>query len=157
MRVIFTKGNEKHGYLKCIRSDGSTTEAQMPEQGVAPHDMIHLIVERTLNFSGAFYGQIKFGANINFTMEHNETSRSTYSKTETWQTESIVESIQSLLWSKSFEYADLLYLVEQTCTSRNIAMPVISENHFSTLKLKLLDLNMKWKSMSQGETISEQF
>lgn len=157
MEVVFTKGNGKYGYLKCVRSDASATATQMPEQGVAPHDMIHLIVERTFNFSGAFYGQIKAGANISFTMEHNETSLSTSDKTESWQTELIVESIQSLLWSGSFDYADLLYLVEQACSSRNIVTPVITEIHYSTLKAQLLALNMRWKNMSQGETITEHF
>ena len=157
MKVVFTKGSGKYGYLKCIRTDDSTTETQMPEQGIAPHDMIHFIVEKTLGFEGAFYGQLKAGANISFTMEHNETSRSAYNSIETWQTESIVESLQSLLWSSSFEYDDFSYLVNEACASRKLTKPVISEIAFNAIKEKLLTMNKQWQSLTKGESVCEVF
>lgn len=54
MQVIFTKGTQRYGQLRCVRMDGSATQTQMPEQGIAPHDMIHYVVEKRLHIQGAF-------------------------------------------------------------------------------------------------------
>lgn len=55
MQVIFTKGTQRYGQLRCVRMDGSATETKMPEQGIAPHDMIHYVVENGYRSKGPFF------------------------------------------------------------------------------------------------------
>ncbi|NQZ82090.1 MAG: cytoplasmic protein [Colwellia sp.] len=157
MEITFKKGSDRHGYLKCIRDDQTSTETKMPEQGIAPHDMIHFVVEKTLDIKGAFYGQLKAGANISFKLEHNELSRDIADKIDVWQTESMVESFQSLLWSGDMAFDSFNYLLQQTCENRNIPVPVVSEIQYRDLVLLLNQLNEQWKGVVIGQAITVKF
>lgn len=158
MEIIFTKGNAKYGHLKCVRNDGTFTETQMPEQGVAPHDMIHFVVEKYFAIKGAFYGQLKAGADISFKLEHNEVSREIANKIDVWQTESMVESLQSLLWSgEKPDYASFQYMTEQACLNRNMPVPKIEIDNFETMTNVLISLNNQWKLLEKGQYISIEF
>lgn len=158
MEIIFTKGNAKYGHLKCVRNDGTFTETQMPEQGIAPHDMIHFVVEKYFAIKGAFYGQLKAGADISFKLEHNEVSREIANKIDVWQTESMVESLQSLLWSGGKpDYANFQYMTEQSCLSRNMPVPKIEIDNFETMTNMLISLNNQWKLLEKGQYISVEF
>jgi hypothetical protein len=158
MEIIFTKGNAKYGHLKCVRNDGTFTETQMPEQGVAPHDMIHFVVEKYFAIKGAFYGQLKAGADISFKLEHNEVSREIANIIDVWQTESMVESLQSLLWSgEKPDYASFQYMTEQACLSRNMPLPKIEIDNFETMTNVLISLNNQWKLLEKGQYISVEF
>ena len=158
MEITFTKGAGRYSYLYCLRDDNSTTETKMPEQGIAPHDLIHYVVEKTLNIAGAFYGQLKAGANISFTLEHNELSREIADRTQVWQSEAMVESLQSLLWSNNHNSNDSFnnfnYLVTQACQQRNIVKPDINIEKFEQIILLLTSLNQQWQSLKKGENIS---
>lgn len=158
MEIIFTKGSAKYGHLKCVRHDGSFTQTHMPEQGVAPHDMIHYVVEKHFAIKGAFYGQLKAGADISFTLEHNELSKQVADKTDVWQTESMVESLQSLLWSGATpDFSGFSYMTEQACIGRNMPVPSISREQFNNMLNELVALNERWQQLAKGQYISLNF
>lgn len=158
MQVIFTKGTQRYGQLRCVRMDGSATQTQMPEQGIAPHDMIHYVVEKRLHIQGAFFSQVRAGADISFTLEHNETSRAIADKTEVWQTESIVETLQSLLWSgETPTYDGFIYLLEQACNSRGLAVPTVSQSDFEHILNEIMDLSIEWQGMGEGQSLTLKF
>lgn len=158
MEIVFTKESEKYGHLKCIRVDGSATETKMPEQGVAPHDMIHFVVEKSLSIEGAFYGQLKAGADISFKLEHNQLSREVADRVDVWQTESMVESLQSLLWSGGTpDFDSFVYMTEQACSTRNIPSPSVTPTQFEDMLSALLSLNEQWKALTRGQSISVTF
>ncbi|MCS6204837.1 cytoplasmic protein [Shewanella baltica] len=158
MQVIFTKGTQRYGQLRCVRMDGSATQTQMPEQGIAPHDMIHYVVEKRLHIQGAFFSQVRAGADISFALEHNETSRATADKTEVWQTESIVETLQSLLWSgETPTYDGFIYLLEQACNSRDLAVPTVSQSDFEHILNEIMELSIEWQGMGEGQSLTLKF
>ncbi|MCU7986600.1 MULTISPECIES: cytoplasmic protein [Shewanella] len=158
MQVIFTKGTQRYGQLRCVRMDGSATQTQMPEQGIAPHDMIHYVVEKRLHIQGAFFSQIRAGADISFTLEHNEISRAIADKTEVWQTESIVETLQSLLWSgETPTYDGFIYLLEQACSSRDLAVPTVNQTDFDHILNEIMDLSVEWQGMGEGQSLTLKF
>ena len=158
MEIIFTKGNGKYGHLKCVRQDGSVTETQMPEQGIAPHDMIHFAVEKYLKIKGAFYGQLKAGADINFKLEHNEISKDIACKLDVWHTESMVESQQSLLWSGDIpDFDSFMYMTEQACSSRDMPTPEVAYEQFIEMSEALKYLNTQWSQLNKGQQISVEF
>lgn len=157
MQVVFTKGDGLYGRLTCIRQDASRTETQMPEQGIAPHDMIHYVVEKTLAIPGAFYGQLKAGANISFTLEHNQLSRQIADKTQVWQTESMVESLQSLYWSQELNFEAFSYLLAQSCEQRGLVIPQVSEHEFEQMLASITQLSTQWQSIAAGQSITLAF
>ena len=158
MQVIFTKGSKQYGQLRCVRMDGSATQSQMPEQGIAPHDMIHYVVEKRLHMHGAFFSQIRAGANISFTLEHHAVSRVIADKTEVWQTESIVETLQSLLWANETPtYDGFRYLLEQACQSRELAVPNISQTDFEHIINEIMELTLEWQGMGEGQSLTLKF
>lgn len=157
MIIIFTKGDAKFSYLKCVRDDQTITETMMPEQGIMPHDMLHYIVEKQLALDYAFYGQLKAGANIDFKLKHNQLSQENIDKTESWQSECIVEALQSILWSGNFDYNSFTYLAEKACESRGIPMPKVSKGIFLFILHECYQLSQKWKRTSNGGTISVLF
>ncbi|MGI2069935.1 cytoplasmic protein [Shewanella baltica] len=158
MQVIFTKGTQRYGQLRCVRMDGSATQTQMPEQGIAPHDMIHYVVEKRLHIQGAFFSQVRAGADISFALEHNETSRAIADKTEVWQTESIVETLQSLLWSgETPTYDGFIYLLEQACNSRDLAVLTVSQSDFEHILNEIMELSIEWQGMGEGQSLTLKF
>lgn len=158
MQVIFTKGTQRYGQLRCVRMDGSATQTQMPEQGIAPHDMIHYVVEKRLHIQGAFFSQVRAGADISFALEHNEASRAIADKTEVWQTESIVETLQSLLWSgETPTYDGFIYLLEQACNSRGLAVPTVSQSDFEHILNEIMELSIEWQGMGEGQSLTLKF
>ena len=64
MLVRFTKNTPSApaDTLVCERPDGSTLQGTMPRQGILPHDAFHFVVETTLGWRDAFFGQIAAGA-----------------------------------------------------------------------------------------------
>lgn len=157
MRIVFTKGDAKYSYLKCIRDDDTSTASKMPEQGIIPHDMIHYIVEQNLAFHGAFFGQLKAGANIDFKLQHNQLAQEIIDKTESWQVESIVEALQALLWSCDFSYSSFIYLVSNACNMRGIPPPLVNTKHFLLILNECYQLSAVWKRTPEGGSISVNF
>ena len=157
MKILFTKHTSKYGKLECIRDDQSRTQTKMPEQGIAPHDLIHFVIEKTLDIKAAFYGQLKAGADISFKLEHNQISRKIADRVDVWQTEAMVESLQSMLWSKELEYQSFNYSTEQACILRNVPIPKITTEQFDEIKIFLTNLNHRWLQLNKNETITVQF
>lgn len=156
MIIIFTKGDAKYSYLKCIRDDQTITETMMPEQGIMPHDMLHYIVEKQLAFEHAFYGQLKAGADIDFKLKHNQLSQehTDIDQTESRQSECIVEALQSVLCSGNFDYDSFTYRAKRACEFRGIPMPNVNKSAFLFILNECYQLNQKWKRTSTGEAIS---
>ena len=52
MKILAKKmgKSDRHDRICCIRADGSVTEALMPRQGMAPHDLLHYLVETRMAF-----------------------------------------------------------------------------------------------------------
>jgi len=157
LNIIFRKQNNKYGQLECIRDDQSRTQTKMPEQGIAPHDLIHFVIEKTLDIKGAFYGQLKAGADISFKLDHNQASLEIANRVDVWQTEAMVESLQSMLWSKELNFDSFNYLTEQACILRKIPKLKVTTDEFNGIKALLTCLNNRWLKLNKNETITVKF
>ncbi len=64
MLVRFTKNppSAPADTFHCVRPDGTTTQGPMPRQGILPHEAFHFVVESTLGWRDAFFGQLARGA-----------------------------------------------------------------------------------------------
>jgi hypothetical protein len=117
MKLIAEKRGkaDKLDRLRYLRADASTTETAMPRQGILPHDLIHYVVETGLGLKHGFTGLVALGANASFVMEttHNPVGKDV--ETESIQVESIVEALQTQLWSGQFDIDDFTEGIRTAC------------------------------------------
>src|SRR3954465_7022268 len=101
MLVRFTKNDPTApaDSLTCVRPDGSTTGGEMPRQAILPHDAFHFVVETTLGWRDAFFGQIAGGASLDHVVAKLHGEKIDWSKNQrALQSESLVECLQAEQW-----------------------------------------------------------
>lgn len=112
---------EKYDHLRFLRSDGSTTECQLPRQGTLPHDLIHYVVESSLPLKNGFLSLVASGSDAEFVLKivHDRLNPSV--EAEAVQVESIVEALQTQLWAGAFDVDAFLEAAELAASSRGHA------------------------------------
>lgn len=87
----------------------------MPRQGILPHDLIHAVVESALGFSDGFIGLVAKGADIAPLAKDFHAYIDPLHRAQAAQAESVVEALQSQLWSGRFDLEAFRYGVRVTC------------------------------------------
>jgi len=120
MQLIAEKKSQSDKYdrLRFVRADGSSTECQMPRQGILPHDLVHYVVESALPLQHGFLSQLARGAEAQFVMEAVHDPANKDVETEAVQAEAIVEGLQSQLWSGAFDRDYFMDGAATACTAR---------------------------------------
>src|SRR6185503_19858306 len=106
---------DKHDHLRCVRAVGSATEVSMPRQGALPHDLVYALVETALGFSDGFMGLVARGAVIAFAENNFHEYVDPVRHAQDAQAESVVEALQTQLWSGAFDADAFAYGVETAC------------------------------------------
>ena len=148
MKLIAIKHSKSDRYdtLRCVRGDGSQTTAQMPRQGVLPHDLIHYVVEGALRLEHGFLGLVADGADISFAMETaHETSDASVGD-QAPQVEALVESLQAQVWAGAFDEAQFRAGVEGACAMRGRPLPDLSSLADGPMQLydEVIRLGRQW-------------
>jgi len=140
--------NEKYDQLRCVRRDGTVTTTMMPRQGVLPHDLIHYVVETTLDYQHGFLGMVAAGAEISFAMEQSHGALQAGLADQASQAESLVESLQAQLWSGSFDQAMFDAGLESACAMRGCAVPALQQaGGGAALCDAVLALSQRWQAL----------
>jgi len=158
MQLIAEKKSQSDKYdrLRFVRADGSSTECQMPRQGILPHDLVHYVVESALPLRHGFLSQLARGAEAQFVMAavHNHSNNEV--ETEAVQAEAIVEGLQAQLWSGGFDQDSFVEGAASACTARD--KPPFDFNKV-TLDLKEAlyergqELNQQWLATPCGSRL----
>src|SRR4051812_50069139 len=101
MHVRFTKNPAaaKADLLVCVRLDGTATKREMLRQGILPHDAFHFVVESTLGWRDALFGQVARGAALEHVAVKLHGVRIEGAKlTQGLQAESLIECLQAEQW-----------------------------------------------------------
>ncbi len=149
---------DKRDRLRYVRADGSTTETAMPRQGTLPHDLIHYVVETGLGLKNGFTGLVARGANATFAMETTHDPVGKNVETEAIQVESIVEALQTQLWSGQFDMDDFVEGMRTACLVRErpafeFSDPADGQRLFE----QALALNAEWMAVPFHGTLSLAF
>lgn len=149
MQLIAEKKSQtdKYDRLRFVRADGSSTECQMPRQGILPHDLIHYVVESALPLQHGFLSQLARGAEAQFVMEAVHDPRNQEVETEAVQAEAIVEGLQSQLWSGAFDRDYFMDGATTACTARGktpFDFSRVAQDLPETLFQRALELNQRW-------------
>lgn len=156
MKLIARKldAGGKYDRLRVLRDDGSETGCEMPRQSVLPHDLVHAVVESRLSLREGFLGLVGKGADIAFAEKNFRDYIDPVRHFEVAQAESVVEGLQTQLWSGVFDYAAFMAGAEGACTMRGVAMPAISEQDGQAMFDTALRLNADWRQVPvKGEFV----
>src|SRR5690606_12019463 len=101
MLVRFTKGPvaSRTDTLDCVRPDGSRTTATMARQGILPHEAIHFVVESTLRWHDAMFGELARGGTVEAINARLHGGQQQWTRnTQARQAESLVECLEAEQW-----------------------------------------------------------
>ena len=125
MQLIACKqaANAKYDRLRFIRANGTQAEIDMPRQGALPHDLVHYIVEDSLQLHGGFLSLVAAGAEPRFAMEATHDPQRRDIERSAFQAEAYVEALQTQLWAGAMDVDAFAYGVQTACEARAITPP----------------------------------
>ncbi|WP_229507185.1 hypothetical protein [Pseudoduganella rivuli] len=110
--------SDKYDFLRFVRNNGSTSAAQMPRQGILPHDLIHFVVESALPLRHGFLSQVARGADAEYVVRQVHSYDQATVDIEAAQVEAIVEGLQTQLWAGDFDNETFMAAAEAACAAR---------------------------------------
>lgn len=157
MNIAFKKREGRYSQLICIREDGSRSESLFPNIGPLPHDLIHYVVEKTLGLRKAFFGLVAGGAPIGYKHDHNRPLACEQDITENWQSESLVEALQSELLDCRSRDLDFQRLIQQYCQAHNVPVPDVSEEQLYSILNELDYYGRQWQQLGANHQLRVNF
>jgi len=142
-KLIFRKTGTKADEVEFVDAGKTLTKIMNPSQGILPHDLIHALVESILNVRG-FTDLIFEGQQPSYAMKADG---------EAWLAESMVESIQGMLWSGQLDYNQFNDWIRTICESRKVPAILIDSRKFSALNFAITEMSQKWKQLAPGESV----
>ena len=140
--------------LELHRGDGRIERLENPKQGLAPHDMIHVLVEQTLGFRQGFIGMVLSGLPMAMTDQPRERENAGLYGIEAKQSESLVECVQAALWESTPVLAnDFRAQLRITCTMRDVPAPRLADETIARLIDGVRRASDAWRTLAAGETM----
>ena len=144
MDICFTKGSGKYDEMRVTRDSGVSETIACPKQRIIPHDMVHYVVESTLQKRG-FLSRVRNGEAANFRMA---------AESESDGVERLVEAIQGDAWSGGNsapqEVLDL-YLV--TCVARECPPLPVGTADIDAIRATMQKLDAHWQALDVGQSM----
>ena len=160
MLVRFTKNapTTKADTLTCVRPDGTSTHCAMPRQGILPHDAFHFVVETTLGWRDAFFGQIARGASLDYLTTKLHDAKIDWSKNaQALQSESLVECLQADQWGGASDPATFAEVLIVTCRRRGVPPPDIDAEELASVRTALREFGAAWRPLNPGQSVERTF
>ena len=155
VRLRFIKQRSgKYDAVELHRGDGRVERLENPKQGLAPHDMIHVLVEQTLGLRQGFIGMVLSGLPMAMTDQPREREIAGLYGTEAKQSESLVECVQAAVWDSTPVSAE--YFREQaciTCAMRGISAPELDDETIARLIDRVRQASQAWRELAAGEAL----
>jgi hypothetical protein len=160
MLVRFTKGSSpgESDTLTCVRPDGSTTWAEMTRQGILPHDAFHFVIENTLGWRDAFFGQVAQGGSIEAVTAKLHGKQAAWSKMpQAFQAESLIECLEADQWNGAADPAEFAQKLILACRRRGVAPPDINPEELSHVRAALREFGAAWRPLTPGASLERTF
>ncbi len=160
MRVRFLKNPPaaKLDKLVCVRADGTTTSGDMPRQGILAHDAFHFVVETTLGWRDAFFGQVANGISLDQLTSKLHGIKVDWSKqVQALQSESLVECLQAEQWGGATDPETFHETLAITCRRRHVPPPRVSAEELEKIKAALRAFGAEWRALNPGQFLEKTF
>jgi hypothetical protein len=157
MLVRFTKNSPGAAAdtLTCIHADGSITKGNMPRQGVLPQAAICFVVESTLGWRDAFFGNIARGGKLK--PQRKQPRRGETQHEQRQQADALVECLEAGLWSGAPEPAVFQMALHAACHRRAVAPPLLPAGKLEALRTALREFGAAWRPLNPGQSIERTF
>jgi hypothetical protein len=144
--------------LTCVRDDGTSTSGDMPRQGILPHDAFHFVVEHTLGWREAFFGQVAHGVSLDHITSKLHGIKVDWSKNaQALQAESLVECLQAEQWGGAADPETFRETLAVSCKRRHVPAPVLSAEDLVKVKAALRAFGAEWRALNPGQALEKKF
>jgi hypothetical protein len=160
MVVRFTKNlpASKFDRLTCARADGTSTGCDMPRQGILPHDAFHFVVETTLGWREAFFGQVAAGVSLDHITSKLHGIKVDWSKNEqALQSESLVECLQAEQWGGVADAETFRETLAVTCARRHVPTLGLTPADLARVRTALRTFDAEWRALNPGQSLEKCF
>jgi hypothetical protein len=153
MLVRFTKNapSAPADTLTCTRSDGTVTVGDLPRQGILPRDAFHFVVETTLGWRDAFFGQIAAGATF------DDLGVSPSKKTQLLQASALVECLEATQWGGTPDDAAFAKTLAAACRRRRVPPPDLTAADLARVRHALREFGAAWRPLNPGQSLERTF
>ena len=160
MLIRFTKGpvTAHPDLLACERPDGTGTAAAMPKQAILPHDAFHFVVEKTLGWRDAFFGQIAAGASLaDTTARFHPVKKSPAPPPRVRQIEALIACLEAEQWGGASDPAGFIAKFSAACRQARTPPPPLAPDDLVRVRLVLREFGAAWRPLTPGQSLERIF
>lgn len=157
MLVRFTKGlvAAQGDTLTCVRPDGTSTTAEMPRQGILPHEGFHFVVETALAVPKAFFGRIAGGDAIAAVTArfHQPGKKIPPEDLLGLQVEALIECLQTDQWGGASDPAAFAQSLAKASRQRHVPTLEIDAETLAAIRAALREFGAAWRPLTPGKSL----
>jgi hypothetical protein len=133
-------------------------QGTMPRQGILPHDAFHFVVETTLGWRDAFFGQIAAGAAHDPLRSWGHGPQRSLSKnSQVLAAAALVECLEATQWGGAPDPAVFAKTLAAACRRRRVPPPDISAEALARVRLALREFGAAWRPLTPGQSLERTF
>lgn len=161
MRIRMIKGARDDG-VEIVRDDGSRVTSRFGHKGPVPHDVTHLLVERTLGMSDGFWGKVACGhdpaelGGMARAAGHASAKRANLPDAgfvQIIQAERVIESFEAELWSNGSDNDSLRAMADAGCDQSLVPAVAMSDEAIETVRRELRAFRDRWAAFGEGQSV----
>lgn len=158
VRFIKHAPTERTDSVMCVNPDGSNTTCPMARQGVLPHEALHFVVEKTLGWHDAFFGQVARSGNLeSVTLKLHDLDIDRAKNTQAVQSEALVECLQAEQANAPADPAGFALNLLASCRRRGVPPPDIDANELVRVRVALREFGAAWRPLAPGAALERTF
>jgi len=154
MRIEFRKSRKGKDVLFCERDDGTTTWSELIEGSlhphvVVPHDLVHYVVELTLELDNAFFGFVARGLDLHASLQPSE-KRAMRLEPAVLRAEAAVSALFADLTEGPFSASTRAERLKRACVAWRVAPFEITEDLWEAMRARLEAIATMWSTLPRG-------
>ncbi len=162
MIVRFTKAlpAAEADSVSYLRDDRTTCTQPMPRQGILPRAAVHYVLETTLGWADAIYGQIARGgclADLAGVTAVPEPERTKTAPAAVLQSHALADCLQADQWGGASDPATFTLNLANACRRLGASTPEISAQHLEHVRVGLREFGAQWRPLASGGTVERTF
>lgn len=152
MIVRFTKAHPASpaDSVCCIRADRTTCTQPMPRQGTLPRAAVHFVLEATLGWTDAIFGQLSRGAclaDLAGATAASDLNRTKSSASAVLQSHALADCLQADQWGGTSDPTTFTLNLANACRRLDVPTPEISAQHLEHVRVGLREFGAQWRPL----------
>ena len=159
MLVRFTKGlpAAASDTVTCVRTDGSSVTAPLPRQGILSRLVFHFVLESTMEWRDALFGQVADGCTVDQATERLHGTSGRLKNTQGLQCEAMIECLEAEQWSGANDPAEFAQRLLRSARRRAVPPPDITAEELERVRVALREFGALWRPLAPGRSLERTF